>query len=106
MKLLRVGASGVVEEVDVATGGSGAINSLILNFGTAAKQTHTISFAHLSATLGQRVIASPDGESDELELEPLAVSAWVSAADTISLRASTLNQGAFSGTRRINYQVA
>lgn len=102
-KLLRVGTGGLVEELDVAVGG--APSSALVTFGTAPLTMQTGTIAHVGATVGQRVTASVDGESDEVDLEPLTVSAWVSATDTISVRASTLNSGAFFGQRRINYQV-
>lgn len=101
-KLLQVGASGALEEVNVTVGGPA---SVVVTFDATPFATKTTTFAHVGATLSQRVIVTEDGESDESEMEPLLVSAWVSAAGIISLRATTSTGAPLVGSRRFNYQV-
>lgn len=90
--------------IDTDAGGGGG--------GGATPSTYNATFAnglatvpHPGALTSQRVVVSRDGESDDAEMDPLALSAWVSSTDTITVRATTLAGRNFEGTARVNYLI-
>lgn len=88
--------------VDGAPGGS--VFEVAINLGAVPRLDATVSWSHVGALTSQRVIASPARTSDELEMDPLVVSAAVTATDTITASISGL-RGPVSGTRTLYYTI-
>jgi hypothetical protein len=87
---------------DGAPGGS--VFETVVDFGSVPVLDASFSWAHVGALTSQRVIASAALTSDELEMDPLAVSAVVSATDVITASVSGL-RGPVSGTRTLYYTI-
>ena len=90
--------------VDNGTGGGGG--------GSTPPTSVSLAFtdglatvAHSGATTSQKVVAARDGESDEADMDPLFISAWVSASNIVSVRAHTASGLTFTGTAVINYTI-
>lgn len=64
----------------------------------------SVSWTHVGALTSQRVLVSPARTSDELEMDPLVVSAAVTATDTITASVSGL-RGPVSGARTLYYTI-
>lgn len=92
---------------------SGSLSSVrtTVDFGSTPVQSATFTFTHTGASTGQNVIATPSTvmpgslQSDELELEPLAVNARVPSADNVELLITAAQGGFLTGQRNINYMV-
>lgn len=88
--------------VDGAPGGS--VYEVEVNLGAVPVLDKTVSWTHVGALTSQRVLVSPARTSDELEMDPLVVSAAVTATDTITASVSGL-RGPVSGTRTLYYTI-
>ena len=88
--------------VDGAPGDS--VHEVDVDLGAVPVLDKTVSWTHVGALTSQRVIASAARTSDELEMDPLVVSAAVTATDTITASVSGL-RGPVSGTRTLYYTI-
>ena len=88
--------------VDGAPGGS--VYEVEVDLGAVPVLDKTVSWTHVGALTSQRVLVSPARTSDELEMDPLVVSAAVTATDTITASVSGL-RGPVSGTRTLYYTI-
>lgn len=88
--------------VDGAPGG--AVYETTVDLGSVPVLDASVSWSHVGALTSQRVIASAARTSDELEMDPLVVSAAVTATDTITASVSGL-RGPISGTRTLYYTI-
>lgn len=88
--------------VDGAPGGS--VYEVEVNLGAVPVLDKTVSWTHVGALTSQRVLVSPARTSDELEMDPLVVSAAVTATDTITASVSGL-RGPVSGPRTLYYTI-
>lgn len=88
--------------VDGAPGGS--VYEVEVDLGAVPVLDTTVSWTHVGALTSQRVLVSPARTSDELEMDPLVVSAAVTATDTITASVSGL-RGPVSGTRTLYYTI-
>ena len=88
--------------VDGAPGDS--VYEVDVDLGVVPVLDKTVSWTHVGALTSQRVIASAARTSDELEMDPLVVSAAVTATDTITASVSGL-RGPVSGTRTLYYTI-
>jgi hypothetical protein len=90
-------------------GGGGSIETIALDFGLIPVSSKVFTFARSGATESQRVMIGvsakmPAGvDLDELEMDSINVSAFVSAVDTITVLATS--SGLLTGQRNFNYQV-
>ena len=91
------------------SGGGAAVTEATVTF-SPAQMSKVFTVAVPGALTSQRVVASvsgnmPTGVSfDELEMDPLAVYSFVSAADTVTLMINSLG-GPVSGSRNINLMI-
>lgn len=88
--------------VDGAPGGS--VYEVEVNLGVVPVLDKSVSWTHVGALTSQRVLVSPARTSDELEMDPLVVSAAVTATDTITASVSGL-RGPVSGARTLYYTI-
>lgn len=88
--------------VDGAPGGS--VYEVEVDLGVVPVLDKSVSWTHVGALTSQRVLVSPARTSDELEMDPLVVSAAVTATDTITASVSGL-RGPISGTRTLYYTI-
>jgi hypothetical protein len=92
------------------SGEAASITAVTLNFGSVPVYSKVFTISHSGAQVSQNVIMVPSAKMpagvalDELEMDALTVSAYVSAADTITALV-TANPGPVSGQRAFNYQV-
>lgn len=90
--------------------GTAPIGSITLDFGNIPVFSKTFSFSHVGALITQNVLMTvsakmPVGVAlDELEMDSISVSAYVSAPGIISVLAIA-NPGPIIGERNFNYQV-
>ena len=88
-------------------GGASLTGTVTLNFGSPGRRSVLQTFTVTGAATSQRIIASvslnmPAGVSvDELEMDGIAVAAYVSAANTVIVAAHTTG-GPISGNRNVN----
>lgn len=75
-----------------------------VDLGVVPALDKSVSWTHVGALTSQRVLVSPARTSDELEMDPLVVSAAVTATDTITASVSGL-RGPVSGTRTLYYTI-
>ncbi len=95
---------------DVAGGGGVTIYTKTIDFGSIPRDSITTSFSHIGALINNKVIITASGsmpvgvDLDELEMDTLIASAYVSAADTITVIINAI-PGPVSGERNFNYQI-
>lgn len=89
-------------------GGGGGLGAVVtVDFGATAAKEKTFLVTVAGAALGQRVMATPSLDMpagvawDELELDPITVSAGVTAADTVRLVVAS-TRGRIRGQRNIS----
>jgi hypothetical protein len=91
-------------------GGGSPIGTVTLDFGLVPVSSKVFTFTRSGITTAQNVLISvsakmPAGvELDELEMDSIHVSAYVSAIDTITVLATS--SGLLAGLRNFNYQVS
>ena len=85
------------------TGGGGGltISEVTLDFGAAPIWSTSFSFSIAGATVGQRIIMVPAGNSDELEMDGFSCAARVSAPGTITAYIVAI-PGPVTGQRAFN----
>lgn len=90
-------------------GGSAVVYEEVIDF-TVGRRSGTFVVNVPGAMTSQRVVAAVSGNMpagvsfDELEMDPLTVTGYVSAADTVTLRVSSLG-GPIKGQRNINMMI-
>jgi hypothetical protein len=93
-----------------ASSGGGEIFSTTIDFGSTPSYSLTTNITHNGAVLTDRVMISisanmpPDVDLDELEMDSLIPSAYVSALDTITIIVNAI-PGPITGQRNFNYQI-
>jgi hypothetical protein len=79
-----------------------------VNFTTSARQRF-FDVAHVGATIGQKIVASPSLNmpagvaEDELEMDPVCVAGHCKTAGQVRLLVYSARGGLLSGKRNVNY---
>ena len=90
----------------IFTGGTVAIAEVTIDFGSTGRQSIKQAVTVSGVTVGQKVLAAPSLNmpsglsADELEMDMIAVAGAVTATDTVTLIASSVN-GIVTGRRTI-----
>lgn len=82
-------------------GGSVTMSSVTIDFGANAIYSGSYTVTLSGATVDQKVMMLPVGDSDELEMDGITCSAKVTSSDTITVYI-TANPGPISNTRNFN----